>query len=367
MKKVLILTVSTGQGHNQAANSLANTFSENSYEVIKLDFLYSNSKFLNNAVVCGYEVSASKLPNFYGMFYKLTNVKYMNDLLSLSLYGIRKKMLKTINEVSPDIIIGTHSLTVNIICSLKKKGLINIPFISIVTDFKAHYTYVSSYVDAYITGSKFTKDHLCSLGINEDKIYDFGIPIKSDFFIKNEEVSATKDSEYFNILLMSGSMGISNMALVLKELLKNKNKLRITVVCGTNNTLKQKLLKTYNGDLKDKKLHILGYTNDVSALMDYSDVIITKPGGLTSTEAIIKNLPMIIPFAIPGQETENTEFLTETGCAIYVNKLSSINNELNKLIENPLKLSEMRANLRKVSLNYSTENIVKIANNLVKK
>lgn len=367
MKKVLILTTSTGQGHNQAANALSSTFCKNNYNVEKLDFLYNNSKFLNNTIVGGYEVAATKFHHVYGLFYSLTNVKYMNSILSVPFYMTDKKMLKIIKEKEPDIIVGTHPLTVNIICNLKKKALIDVPFISIVTDFKAHYTYVSPYVDAYITGSKFTKDNLICRGIDKNKVFDFGIPIKQDFFLKNEEVSATKDSEYFNILLMGGSMGLSNISLVLKELMKNDHKLRITVVCGKNDILRQNLLNTYGKEIKNKKIHILGFTNDISALMDYSDIIISKPGGLTSTESIVKNLPMIIPFAIPGQETENTDFLTERGCAIYVNNLSNINKELNTLIDNPKLLSKMRNNLNQIALNYSVDNIVITANNLLKK
>ncbi|SHK64454.1 processive 1,2-diacylglycerol beta-glucosyltransferase [Clostridium cavendishii DSM 21758] len=367
MKKVLILTTSTGQGHNQAANSLCYTFSQNGYEVEKLDFLYNNSKFLNNTIVGGYEVAATKLPHIYGLFYALTNVKYMNALLSVPFYITDKKMLAFINNIKPDIIVGTHPLTVNIISNLKKKGLIKIPFVSIVTDFKAHYTYISKQVDSYVTASSFTKNHLISRGIDANKIFDFGIPIKQDFFIKDEEISATKDNDYFNILLMSGSMGLDNISLVLKELIKNPNKLRITVVCGNNNHLKQNLLNKYGHPIKDKKIHILGFTNDVSALMDYSDVIISKPGGLTSTEAIVKNLPLIIPFAIPGQETENTEFLTEKGCAIYVKHIRNINLELNELIYNPHLLIKMRNNLKNIAKNYSINGIVNISNELLNK
>ena len=163
---------------------------------------------------------------------------------------------------------------------------------------------------------------------------------------------------------MSGSMGLKNISYVLKELLNNSNKLRITVVCGKNDKLKDSLLKEYNHSIKNKKLHILGFSRDIDCLMEYSDLIISKPGGLTVTEAINKHLPMLIPFAIPGQETQNVEFLTSNGYAINIDNLLEINLIIDNLISNPKELEKMKFNLSKLSSLYSKENIVSLANSL---
>ena len=366
MKKVLVLTTSTGQGHNQAANSLIESFTKNGYECIRHDFLASNNKFLNNIIVGGYEISASKLPKVYGICYKLTDSKLNNKFLSLVFYSTAKKLNSLINSVKPDIIIGTHPFAVNIVTKLKKTGL-QVPFISIVTDFKAHYTYISNYVDSYITGSTYTKDSLVKRGINPSIIYPIGIPIKENFFNIDDEISTTRNDEYFNLLLMSGSMGLKNISYVLDELLNNSNKLRITVVCGNNDKLKSNLMKKCQSTYPNKKLHILGFSNDISLLMEYSDVIISKPGGLTVTEAIIKNLPLIIPFVIPGQEMENTDFLTSSGYAYYVEKITDINPVINKLIENPQYLLNMKNKLKLLSSSYSIDEIIKVSDNLIDK
>lgn len=157
MKKVLILTTSTGQGHNQAAASVEESFNNSGYEITKLDFLAKNSKLLNDIIVIGYEFSASKFPKTYGFFYKLTDTNLTNKLLKLIFFMARKKVSKLINKIQPDVIIATHSINISVISDLKKNGL-DIPFILVVTDFKAHYLYVDSYVDAYITGSNYTKN-----------------------------------------------------------------------------------------------------------------------------------------------------------------------------------------------------------------
>ena len=366
MKKVLILTTSTGQGHNQAANSLIEAFNESGYTCVKRDFLEKTNKLLNKIIVLGYEILASKIPNIYGWFYKLTDSKAINKLDYIFFLKTTRKMLKIINEENPDVIIGTHPFTVNIISHLKRKGM-TIPFISIVTDFKAHYSYVNSSVDSYITGSEFTKDSLVKRGINANIIYPVGIPIKESFFEKDINIPYVKNDDYYNLLLMSGSMGLNNISYVLDELLKNSHKLRITVVCGNNEHLKKTLDEKAKLNFPNKKLHIIGFSNDIASFMEYSDILISKPGGLTVTEAIAKNLPLIIPFVIPGQEMENTEFLTSNGYAYYVKHYSDINSTVNKLIENPEELQRMREKLKVLAASYSLKSIINVADKLIDK
>lgn len=364
MKKVLILTASTGEGHNQAAESIAEKFEARGYTIIKSDFLKSSSRFLDNTLVGGYEILASIFPKLYGISYKLTDGPLNNKFLSLIFMFTSKKILKFINEINPDVIVLTHPYAVSIIGSLKRKGL-NTPTISIVTDFKAHSTYIDDNINIYITGSENTKESLIERGIKSNKIYAYGIPVKEDFLDKVPGLLSTKDLDYFNILLMSGSMGLKNISYVLKELLNNSHKLRITVVCGNNKELKNNLSKEHNSRIRDKKLHILGFSKDIASLMEYSDLIITKPGGLTITEAIIKNLPIIIPFCIPGQEMQNTEFLTSNGYALYVDNLLELNMNVDNLIDNPNLLEQMRNKLYKLASTYSKDKIVDIADNLI--
>lgn len=365
MKKALILTISTGQGHNQAASSVAQSFEDRGYEIVKHDFLKNDSVLLNNIIVKGYEFMASKLPNIYGSFYDLTDKKIVNTLLNLPFYFSRKKVSKLIDEINPDIIIATHALSTRIVSELKKKNRLKTPYVLIVTDFKAHYTYISEYVDAYITGSEYTKQSLINRNISPDKIYPIGIPINKKFYNELTNASDLKDKTYFNLLLMSGSLGLDQISAVLKELLKNPNRLRITVVCGKNIKLKNTLLQYCNENIfSNKKLHILGFTKDISYLMDYCDVIISKPGGLTVTESIVKNIPLIIPFAIPGQEKENTDFLISKKYSILLNDLNDLNTTINELIKNPDELLKIKNNLKSLSDTYSLEKIVDIAESI---
>lgn len=364
MKKILVLTTSTGEGHNQAANSISFKFEQAGYKVIKHDFLRSNSKLFAKLFINGYEFFASSFPIIYGYFYKITNHKIINSLIHKAFYFIRKKLFNIVSKEKPDIVLVTHPFAVTLAASIKAK--FNIPALVIVTDFKAHGTYINNNIDGYIVASDDTKINLSTRGIDINKIHTFGIPVKDEFFINRIE-DLSKSDDYFNILLMSGSMGLRNISYVLKELLNNKNKLRITIVCGKNESLKNELNEKYNKYIKDKKLHIIGFSRDIDVLMEYSDLIISKPGGLTATEAIAKHLPLIIPFAIPGQEYENVEVLTSNGYAIYLDNLLELNSLIDRFIDNPKELNKIKNNMTKLSTLYSKDKIVNLSDNLLKR
>lgn len=366
MKSVLILTVSTGEGHNQAAESLKEVFISKGYITTKFDFIKESNKFLNIFISDGYRILASKCPKLYGNLYKISDIKKFNSaLLKIHSSKIESKILSVIENVKPDIIISTHAFAVSIICNLKKSKVLDVPFMSIVTDFKAHYAYVDDKVDAYITGSEYTKQNLLKKKVPKNKVFCYGIPIKRDF-MSNHLSKMQNESNYFTILLMGGSMGMKSIGKVLKKLILNENSIKIIVVCGSNNVLKSNLEKKYlNVELKNKELNILGYTKEVPKLMELSDIIITKPGGLTVSEAIVKRLPMVIPFAIPGQEQENMEFLIESGAAIGVNDLDNLNKIIDDIINESSILENMKRNLDALSQSYSIDNIVDLAENLI--
>lgn len=364
MEKILILTTSTGEGHNQAANSLKDSYIQQGYEVIVYDFLKNNSIILNKILVEGYELSASKFPNVYGFFYKITNIKVSQTGFNLLFSKLHNKVSKFINDVNPDIIITTHPFAVNL-ATFYKQNVKNIPILSIVTDFKAHYSYINKDIDAYIVGSNVTKSDLFSKGINLEKIHVYGIPVKDEYYIKQKK--SFKTDSYFNILLMGGSMGSKNITNVLEQLVLNKYKLNITVVCGNNKNLKDSLIKNFSKSYKDKKINILGFSNEIYNLMDNSDLLISKPGGLTITEAINKNLPVLVPFYIPGQEVDNINALTVLNSIVFVKNIKNINNVLNDYINNPSKSFNIKNNLNRLSSNYSKNKIIELSKSLIDK
>lgn len=364
MKKVLILTASTGEGHNAAAKSLEQKYQANGYETHKIDMFKETSKTMNYLIADGYRILASSFPSVYGLIYDVfDHSAFNNRFLKNALVLLKKSLLKEIREINPDVIIGTHPFAVGLISSYKRKNQIDCSFISVVTDFKAHYAYVDEQVDAYITGSEYTKLSLIQRNISEDKIFTYGIPIKEEF-LKDYSDSSNKKSK-FRVLVMGGSMGSKDIAKVVKKLAVESNSYLITVVCGNNKSLKTNLEKKYEDEIIMGRLNLLGFTDKVPYLMDNSDVIVTKPGGLTTTEALSKRIPMIIPFAIPGQEMENTEFLVNEGVAFHVEDMNDINNVLDGLVNNKYEFEKMKNNMARIASTYSLDSIVDLSESLV--
>ncbi|MGL4763390.1 MAG: MGDG synthase family glycosyltransferase [Sarcina sp.] len=358
MRKILILTTATGEGHNQAAKSLKEILKNKYDEVEIFDFL-EKTKPVNDFIVGGYELSAKVFPYIYGFFYKISDFKSINRLLEIFLKKPTDKTLEYINEFKPDVIACTHPLAVSILGNLVRNQLIKVPTVSVITDFKPHYTYYSAKIDAYITGSSFTKSELLKFGVIDNRIHAVGIPVGQTFYDHYENKKTNKNQ--FNILVMGGSMGLSGISKVLKELVKNKNNLKLTVVCGKNESLKTSLIDEYK---EFKNIKILGFTNKISLLMDEMDLIITKPGGLTTTESIHKALPMVIPFVIPGQETDNSKLLVKENAAIRITDLSTINSVIDNLVNHPDELLKLKANMQRLSKNYSIDDTINIFENL---
>lgn len=364
MRKVMILTASIGGGHNQAAKALKDIHRFHGYEVIVVDFLKETGKFIEKTLITGNSILYGKLPYIYKSLYKYSNNEVVNTKISnYAMKIFEKKIYNKIIKENPDLIIGTHPFTVNTICKLKKKRSLNLPFISVITDFKAHSFHVNRYVDAYITASEYTKIDMINRGVKKEKIYPYGIPIKQDFF--KQKINRRYNDKKFTVLIMGGSIGSSSIESVLNELVKCKHIFKIIVVCGKNKALMNSIEVNYKDKAYDKEILLYGFTNNIPELMQKSDVLISKPGGLTVAEAIASNLPMIIPHMLPGQEEENAEFLVRSGAAMVMYNIESIKKEIDYLIERPYLLKMMEKNMRQLFTGHSLEKTVEISNRLI--
>lgn len=357
-KKIIILTASTGGGHDKAAENLKKLLESNGIEVQVSNFIREINRSLNYFVVNSYKQMSLKSPRAFGHLYYISNRKLVNKRFSSAINIVGKTRLsRHILTFKPDLIIGTHVLASSIICKLKEEGQINVPYISVVTDFHTHQSYIHDSVNAYIVGSAFTKNALIQNGICSNKIYNYGIPLTHEYMSTKE-----KTSEAFSILIMSGSIGLTFVDDLIKALEKFDENIKCTVVCGNNIKLKNNLEKKYSSSNKFK---ILGFTNSVASLMDDANVIITKPGGLTTSEAIAKELPLIIPFAMPGQEEENTEFLLGAGAAFKIKSPKDLLFIIEQLIKDPIYYEQLRTNVRYLKKDYSLDCTLDLINSFL--
>lgn len=139
----------------------------------------------------------------------------------------------------------------------------------------------------------------------------------------------------------------------------------MTVVCGNNRILKNNLEMRFEEYIRQGRMEILGFVGNIPELMARCHVIVTKPGGLTSSEAINMSIPMLIPFSIPGQEQENTDFLVESGMAMAVNGADDINEKINLLMDQPHLYDSMSQNMSQLSANYSLDKVVELSERMM--
>lgn len=364
MKKILILTASFGGGHNKAANNLKTKLLEEDYQVEIVDILKEISEKVDNVVIEGYLKIINKTPDLYGILYKTSN---FNQNVTPSVFTkpfsvfLSNKLIPILEEIQPDIIIGTHVFAIGIVEYLKVKNLFDGKFISIITDFITHKMYFSQAVDYYIVASEFTKEKMCNQGIKKEKIFTYGIPIADEFKLKTHE-----KKEGFNILTMFGALGLDHFSDYIIPILDIAEDIKITMVCGKNEKLKEKLSQKYSLFVNQGRLEIIGFTSEISRLMEENQILISKPGGLTVTEAIIKNIPIIVPFFIPGQEEENLEFILEEEIGVFAEDLNGILKEIKKFYNNRRKIQYMSENMYELSKSFSVEKIINLINSITK-
>lgn len=384
-KKVLIMSASTGGGHNRAAKAMKDEIEKKcidgehiTCEII--DSLKLINTTMDKIISSGYEKSAKYTPKAWGGVYKMSDAnivskhEYKGNLFNTLLASKLKKLLK---ERKPDLIIGTHPFPMIALSTLKKKypyrnafnSFFVPPLISVLTDYTAHSTYIQDEIDYYIAGDEYVKEVLISEGVDGDKIKPYGIPVEKSFLEHREKSVVLEElglaPDKFTVLLMGGSFGAGNIKDTLKELLEIDRDFQIIVITGRNETLKEKLEKSLEKHDIDKNISILGFTQDMNDILSAVDIIVSKPGGLTTTECLLKELPMIIPYYIPGQEEENMDFLSNCGAALRTSKKFTISVLLKVLIDNPTRMELLKNNIKSVKKQNTAEDIANLVSNIL--
>ena len=384
-KKVLIMSASTGGGHNRAAKAMKDEIEKKcidgehiTCEII--DSLKLINTTMDKIISSGYEKSAKYTPKAWGGVYKMSDAnivskhEYKGNLFNTLLASKLKKLLK---ERKPDLIIGTHPFPMIALSTLKKKypyrnafnSFFVPPLISDLTDYTAHSTYIQDEIDYYIAGDEYVKEVLISEGVDGDKIKPYGIPVEKSFLEHREKSVVLEElglaPDKFTVLLMGGSFGAGNIKDTLKELLEIDRDFQIIVITGRNETLKEKLEKSLEKHTIDKNISILGFTQDMNDILSAVDIIVSKPGGLTTTECLLKELPMIIPYYIPGQEEENMDFLSNCGAALRTSKKFTISVLLKVLIDNPTRMKLLKNNIKSIKKQNTAEDIANLVSNIL--
>ena len=384
--KILIFYASYGGGHLNAAKSIndyiISNYPDNDVELI--DCMKYVNKTIEKLTTAAYREMAKKAPWAWGKIYSDSQKGPLAHLSSRSNKIMAIKLLRLLREKQPDVIISTHPFGSQMCSYLKRKNKITAKIATIMTDFSPH--------DQWLVGHKFTdyffvandkmKNYLISKGITENKISVTGIPISNRFlktYNKKEILDTYNLSEdKFTVLFFGGGefgLGKTKTAEIFESFVQEslKEKIQIIAIAGKNPKMKasfKEIVSKYSvntnttntTDTTDitNNVKILEFTNQVPELMSISDLVVTKPGGLTTSESLASHLPMLIINPIPGQEEENAEFLEDKGIAIWLRK----NDDSKLIIENLLadnqKLNLMKENTKLLARPHSTETICKM-------
>lgn len=371
MKKILIFYASYGGGHLSAANSIKNYLSSN-YENIDVE-LIDCMKYINKPIekitTTAYNEMAKKAPWAWGKIYSDSQKGPLAHITTRSNQVFAIKLLRLLREKNPDLIISTHPFGSQMCSYLKRKGKITSKIATILTDFAPHDQWLvgSDYTDYFFVAHNKMKEYLISKNIPENKVFATGIPI-SNKFLETFNTSKILNSlglkeNLKTILFFAGGkfgLGKSRTLEIFNTLVNDFNNIQVIAISGKNKKMYEDFNQIVKAANKTDFMRVFEFVNNVPELMAISDIVITKPGGLTTTESLVSGLPMIIINPIPGQEEENAQFLEHSNIGIWLKKQMNITETISNFISNDAKLKQMKENTKKISNRNSTKDICTI-------
>jgi processive 1,2-diacylglycerol beta-glucosyltransferase len=347
--RTLILSVSAGGGHVNAAEAIESYIKLNNpeNEVMLVDTIKYINPFLDKVVIGSYLKSLKFSPSLFGKLYDLAETGDSIASFSSKVNEIIiHKLIPLIENFAPDVIVTTHPFSTEMISILKGKGKINTPVTAILTDYAPHSFWIHPNIDAYIVSTDEMVDEMVRRGVDRDIIYPLGIPVKPNFtnsFPRKEtleDLGLSDDKP--TVLLMGGSLGMGKINNLYEELQRIEKDIQIIVITGNNHKLFSRLSESK--DSYSKATRIIGYTTEVNRYMQACDLLITKPGGLTITEALICGVPLALFSAIPGQEEKNAEFLAKNELAVDLGDGKNCRNIIDRLLSSSDLLNLMKKN-----------------------
>ena len=366
-KKVLILSASAGAGHLRAAEAIERAFLQMNaaQEVRHIDTLEYTNKVFRHLYSKAYIEMVNKMPEVLGWLYDHLDKPWKNERRRLAFDKLNTRpFVKMLKDYQPDIIVCTHFLPAEIISWLRAKQRFNCQQAIVVTDFDVHAMWLCHHYEHYFVALDETRLHLKKLGIPADKITVSGIPIDPVFAQeKNKHKMRDKHDlrqDVTTILLSAGGFGVGPVEYILKTLMEMQSPAQIVALCGRNQKLKGRIDRLAASLSPERGLAIqpVGYTSEMDEYMSASDILLGKPGGLTTSEALAKELIFVIVNPIPGQEERNSDHLLEEGVAIRCNNLPVLADKIDRLLADPIRMHNMRANARHLARPNAARDVV---------
>ncbi|SFL64138.1 processive 1,2-diacylglycerol beta-glucosyltransferase [Paenibacillus sp. 1_12] len=354
-KRVLLLSEGFGAGHTQAAQALSVSLRMLSPD-IQTRVLELGS-FLNPTlapwILTAYRKTVTTQPKLYGIMYRSQYKKSLNRFAQLALHRIfYAQTAAVVHQLRPDAIVCTHPIPNAVISRLKRAGL-NVPLCTVITDYDAHGTWISSEVNKYLVSTSNVRDQLLQRGVQPEAIQVTGIPVHPNFWEPHnrEELRSQFGLKAMpTVLVMGGGWGLMNTKDSLNHFTGWREKIQLIICLGSNDKALDEL--SHDERFQHENIRLMGFTREVDKWMEVSDLLITKPGGMTCTEGLSKGIPMLFYQPIPGQEEENMDYFTQHGYGEPIKSDATIDRWFQQLIDRYSELSKARSNSASHSHDY---------------
>ena len=359
--KILILSCNTGEGHNSCARAIAEELERNGDTGCIADGLAflstGTSKF-----VSGWHTRLYRyFPRLYGKGYEYAEKHPVTIKKHTAAYRMirrgARRLRKAIRVGGYDGVVCTHLFPAMLMTGLVKKGSVTAPACFLATDYTASPGCEKVGLPTITPHPDLTEEFL-AMGIPAESILPYGIPVRRMFAQKTDKAEAKRrvgvDPQSLHAVIMGGSMGCGPMEDVLSEIAGNMpENIELTVICGTNRQTADKLRRRH-GD--DPRVHIKGYVKDMSLMLDSADLYLTKAGGISTTEAAVKGVPLVLADAVGGCESRNLEFFVKHGAAVTA-KAEELGGLCVSLLEDGSRLDAMAQAIERLRMEGAAEKI----------
>ena len=361
-RRILFLYLTKHSGHYSAAIAVETAMRrlDAHVESMLLDSFSHANPVLSKVTLRAYLAALKTAPEIWEWMYDNADFKERTaKIRELLNRGNSRKLQRVLDEFDPDTIVCTQAFACGVMASWKRATGRKTPvLVGVLTDFVAHRYWADPDVDLYIAPSEETRRNLISQGVSLERVAAFGIPTNERFQLPVDKEVVIKSlglkSDLPKILVMGGSLGLGPMKSVIRKLNKLPQPFDIIVVTGKNEELQEQLAR--KGPQLRHTTRILGFVENVHELMEIAEMIITKPGGITTAEALVKKLPMIIINPIPGQEAKNTDYLLSQNVAVEAEDANDVMLFVDEFLRNPRKLWTMREAAAALGRPRSAEN-----------
>ncbi|MDB5301414.1 MAG: hypothetical protein JWO87_3077 [Phycisphaerales bacterium] len=373
--RVLVLSASVGAGHMRAAQAVELALRQTApdAEVRNVDVLSLTNTAFRKVYGEAYLDLVNKAPHVLGFLYDLMDkparARSKGDRFRLALEKLNlARFIDLIQDHSWDVVVNTHFLPAELIASLRRDGKVHQPQITVTTDFETHRLWVNEPCDHYTTATEEGAAYLRHWKVPSEHVSVTGIPIHPVFSETKDRKACLKAHDLVGdrpiLLQLAGGFGVGPIEQLYRGVLSIEVPLEVVVVAGRNVSAREQLEKI--DPPKRHRTKVLGFTEQIDELMAMADIVLSKPGGLTTSEVLARGAAMAIVNPIPGQESRNSDFLLEHGAAIKINNVGTMPFKLTQLLEDPKRLAAIKANARKIAKPRAAFDVARLALDRVK-